>query len=122
MTPRSFSCSKVRRNTDSTKKTCVVPAPANARASHSAPFIDLCSLNAISSRSECQPAIDNDGLPGDHRRTGTQEEDRLGDVLGLAGAFEWCALDRGALPVLRPVLLPRAVDMARRHRVDPDFR
>ena len=39
VTPRSFNCSSVRRSTDSTKKTCVVPAPASARASHSAPFI-----------------------------------------------------------------------------------
>ena len=30
--------------TDSTKNTCVMPVPANARASHSAPFIDPCSL------------------------------------------------------------------------------
>ena len=39
-TPKSPSWSKVRRSTNSTKKTCVMPVPANARASHSAPFID----------------------------------------------------------------------------------
>src|SRR3974377_443729 len=98
-----------------------MPVPANARASHSAPFIapgiDRCSLNFISSRSQGQPAIDDNSLTGDHRGTGAQEKDCFGNVLGLASAFEVCALDRGALPVLRPVLLPGAVDMTRRHHV-----
>src|SRR5437773_2276297 len=98
-----------------------MPVPANARASHSEPFIDLGSLNSISSRSEGQPAIDDDGLSRNHRGAGAQKEDRFGDVLGLAGAFERRALDRGALAVLRPLLVPRAVDMARGHRVDPDL-
>src|ERR1700756_2127785 len=101
-TPKSASWSKVRRSTDSTKNTCVMPVPANARASHSAPFIapdiDRCSLNSITSRSQGQTAIDDDGLTGDHCRAGAQEEDHLGDVLGLAGASERCTLDRRALP------------------------
>src|SRR5215813_13586870 len=69
-----------------------------------------------------KPAVDDDSLTGNHRRAGTQEKDRFGNVLRLAGAFERRALDRGALPVLWPVLLPRAVNMTRRHRIDPDLR
>src|SRR3954471_23051784 len=43
-TPRSPRCSSVRRITDSTKKTWLMPVPANALASHSAPFIIPWSL------------------------------------------------------------------------------
>src|SRR5271156_4551002 len=68
-----------------------------------------------------QAAIDDDCLAGDHRAPGAQEEDRLGDVLGLAGALEWGTLDRSSLAVLGPVLVPWAVDKARRHGVDPNL-
>src|ERR1041384_7446505 len=44
-TPRSPKCSSVRRITDSTKKTWLMPVPAKALASHSAPFI--CPDSAI---------------------------------------------------------------------------
>ena len=37
------AASNVRRMHDSTKKTCVMPVPASARASHSAPFIEAVS-------------------------------------------------------------------------------
>src|SRR3954451_12075132 len=47
LTPRSPRCRSVRRMTDSTKKTWLMPVPANALASHSAPFI--CPASAIPS-------------------------------------------------------------------------
>jgi len=59
---------------------------------------------------EGQAAVDDDRLAGDHRASGAQEKNRLGDVLGLAGALQWRALDRGGFAVRRPVLVPRAID------------
>src|SRR5437764_248586 len=91
----------VRTRTPSSRRSIRDPSQT-ARPSIGAKFIGV--------PSQRQPAIDDDGLAGDHRRAGAQEEDYLGDVLGLAGALQGRSLDRLLFAVGRPVLVPRAVD------------
>src|ERR1700704_4541537 len=71
LTPRSLNCSKVRRITDSTKKTWLMPVWANARASHSAPFIAAVSAIAFP--------------PPFFRAASLAKRDQIGQVLRPAG-------------------------------------
>ena len=76
----------------------------------------------VSLGSEREAAVDDQGLAGDHGGVGAEEDDRGGDVLGPADAAEQRAVDRGALPLLRPRLGPAGIDEAGRDGVDPRLR
>ena len=53
-----------------------------------------------------QAAIDDDRLSGDHCRAGAQEKSGPGDILGLAGAFDWYPFDT-VLPAKSALIISR---------------
>jgi len=71
---------------------------------------------------ERQPAVDDQGLPGDHGGSEAEEDDDLGKVFRLATSLQQGALDRAASLLVSQLQCPRSIDRARCDGVYPNLR